>query len=156
KIPKPFRARILTPKRFNASMKIELRRSHISEARDDLLCVFLMQDEEPPFEIQQFMKEVKKERYEGKLLQSFSMPTRGAARFKHLIVIGLGKKEEFKTDYLRRAAGAAVRSAAALKERELAVHLPAKFVQQRMAQAIAEGATLAGYKFLRYKTKKEE
>src|SRR5512143_3171050 len=139
-------------------MKVELRKSHISEARSDLLCVFLMQDEEPPFDIQQYFKDVKKERYEGKLLQSFSAAGRGSAR--HLLVVGLGKKEEFKTDYLRRAAGAAVRSASALKEKEFAMHLPAKFVpreqQQKMAQAMAEGAILAGYRFLRYKTKKDE
>ena len=141
-------------------MKVELRKSHISEAKDEVVCVFLMQDEEPPFEIQQFMREVRKERYEGKLLQSFSTATRGAARFRHLLVVGLGKKEEFKTDYLRRAAGAAVRYATALKEKSFAMHLPAKFVpreqQQKMAQAMAEGAILAGYRFLRYKTKKDE
>jgi leucyl aminopeptidase len=141
-------------------MKAELKRSHISGLRAGLLCVFLMQDEEPPFEIRQFLEGVRKERYEGKLLQAFSTATRGGARFAHLLVIGLGKKDEFRMDYLRRAAGAAVRFASALKEKDLHIHLPARFVprerQQMMAQAIAEGAILAGYRFLRYKTKKDD
>ncbi len=141
-------------------MKAELKKSHISEVKGEILCVFLMQDEEPPLAIQQFLKDVKKERYEGKLLQTFSTATRGAAPFRHLLVVGLGKKDEFKTDFLRRAAGTAARYAAALKEKEFAMHLPAKFVpreqQQKMAQAMAEGAILAGHRFLKYKTKKDE
>ncbi len=141
-------------------MRVELRKSHISEARIGLLCVFLMQDEEPPFEIQEHFRGVKKERYEGKLLQSFSAAGGAGARFRHLLVVGLGKKDEFRTDFLRRAAGTAVRFAASLKENELSMHLPAKFVpreqQQKMAQAMAEGAILAGYRFLRYKTRKDD
>ncbi|MFN7991654.1 MAG: leucyl aminopeptidase [Candidatus Micrarchaeia archaeon] len=141
-------------------MEAELKKSHISDLKTDLLCVFLMQDEEPPFEIRGFLKDVKKERYEGKLLQAYSSPTRGSARFKHLIVIGLGKKDEFRLDHLRRAAGSAVRYAAAMKEKELCMHLPAKFVprseQQKMAQAMAEGAILSAYKFNEFKTKKDE
>ncbi|MEW6722622.1 MAG: leucyl aminopeptidase [Candidatus Micrarchaeota archaeon] len=141
-------------------MEIGQKKSHISEAKCELLCVFLMQDEEPPHEVKRFLEGVKKERYEGKLLQTYSTPTRGTAKFAHLIAVGLGKKDDFKMDFLRRAAGTAVRAAAALREKEVHIHLPAKFVprseQQRMAQAVAEGAMLAAYKFTRFKTKKDD
>ncbi len=141
-------------------MKVELEKSHISELKCEVLCVFLMQDEEPPAAVRPYLEGVRKERYEGKLLQSFSSATRGGAGFRQLLVVGLGRKEEFRTDFLRRAAGAAVRYASALKEKEVHMHLPAKFVpreqQQKMAQAMAEGALLAGHRFVRYKTKKEE
>ncbi len=141
-------------------MKVELKKSHVSDVKAEILCVFLMQDEEPPLAVRPFLEGVRKERYEGKLLQTLPTATRGAAGFRHLLVVGLGKKEEFRMDYLRRAAGTAVRHAGALKEKELCMHLPAKFVpreqQQSMAQAMAEGAMLAGYRFLKYKTKKDE
>lgn len=141
-------------------MKVELKKAHISELDDELLCVFLMQDEEPPHQIRKFLKDVKKERYEGKLLQTYSTTTRGEAKFRQLLVVGLGRKEEFRLDYLRRAAGVSVRYATALKEKEFCMHIPARFVprweQQKMAQAMAEGALLASHKFTRYKTKKDE
>jgi leucyl aminopeptidase len=141
-------------------MKVELKKAHISELKTELLCVFLMQGEEPPFEIRQFLPEAGKGKYEGKLLQTFSTATPGGAGFRNLLVVGLGKREEFGTDNLRRAAGASARYAAAMKEEEFVMHLPAKFVSPaerlRMVQAMTEGAILAGYKFTRFKTKKDE
>jgi len=140
-------------------MKVELKKGHIADVKDDLLCVFVMQDEEPPWDIRQFLKDVKKERFEGKLLQTFYADA-GKAGYKHLLVVGLGKKEEFKLDFLRRAAGLSVRYAASLKHKELSIYLPARFASKdeltRRAQAVTEGAMLAGYKFYKYKTKKED
>ncbi len=139
-------------------MKVELKKSHISELKCEVLCVFLSQDEEPPAAVRPYLEGVRKERYEGKLMQAFA--TRGGAGFRQLLVVGLGRKDEFRIDFLRRAAGAAVRYASALKEKEVHMHLPAKFVpreqQQKMAQAMAEGAMLAGHRFVRYKTKKDD
>ncbi len=141
-------------------MKVESRKSNLADIKDEVLCVFVMQDEQPPWDIKQFMEGVKKERFDGKLLQTFSTSTMGKAKFKHLIVVGLGKKEEFKLDFLRRAAGTAVRYAAALKEKRVAIYVASKFITKKelleRVQAITEGAMLAGYKFTEYKTKKDE
>ncbi|MFH0884230.1 MAG: leucyl aminopeptidase [Candidatus Micrarchaeota archaeon] len=141
-------------------MKVELKKVHLSEAKENLLCVFLMQDEEPPYDIKRFLHEIKKQRYEGKLLQTYSTDTRGEAKFRHLLIVGLGKKEEFKADYLRRAAGVAVRYAASRKEPAVAMHLPSNFIARHelleMVQAMAEGAILASYRFYEYKTKKDD
>jgi leucyl aminopeptidase len=141
-------------------MKVELKKIHLSEAKENLLCVFLMQDEEPPYDVKRFLHDVKKQRYEGKLLQTYSTDTRNEAKFKHLLVVGLGKKEEFKADYLRRAAGIAVRYAASRKENIVAMHLPSNFIARhelmQMVQAMAEGALLSGYRFYDYKTKKDD
>ncbi|MFH0737170.1 MAG: leucyl aminopeptidase [Candidatus Micrarchaeota archaeon] len=141
-------------------MEVELKKTHLSEAKEDLLCVFLLQDTEPPHELKRFMADAKAPRYEGKLLQTFSADSRGEARFKRLLIIGLGKKEEFKPDFLRRAAGLSVRYAASHKDKSFAMHLPSRFIsrgeQMKMAQAMAEGAILASHKFTRYKTKKDD
>jgi leucyl aminopeptidase len=139
-------------------MKVELKKSHISDYKGSLLCVFLMQDEEPPHAISGF--NVKKERYEGKLLQTYVAETQGKAGFRYLLVVGLGKKEDFRMDNLRRAAGTAVRFSASIKEKEFAMHVPAKFIpaeqMSAMAQAMTEGAMLAAYRFTEYKTKKDD
>jgi len=144
----------------NRFMKVELKKTHLSEAKENILCVFLLQDEEPPYDIKRFLRDAKKQRYEGKLLQTYYADTRGEAKFRHLLVVGLGKKEEFNTDNLRRAAGHAVRYASSLKEKSFAMHLPSRFVARdelmKMVQAMAEGAILASYRLTKYKTKMED
>lgn len=144
----------------NGFMKVELKKTHLSEAKENLLCVFLLQDEKPPYDIKRFLRDAKKQRYEGKLLQTYYADTRGEAKFRHLFVVGLGKKEEFKTDNLRRAAGRAVRYASSLKEATVAMHLPSRFVARpeliKMVKAMTEGAILASYRLTKYKTKKED
>ncbi|MFH1785310.1 MAG: leucyl aminopeptidase [Candidatus Micrarchaeota archaeon] len=141
-------------------MKVELKKGHLSDLKGGLLCVFVMQGEELPWDVRPFLDGVSKERFEGKLLQTYSTDTLKKAKFSKLLIVGLGKKEEFKTDYLRRAAGTAVRYATGSKEKELTIHIPSKFVGRpellKMIQATTEGAILAGYKFHQYKTKKED
>ena len=142
------------------SMKVEARRAHISDVKEELLCVFLMQDEEPPREVKPFLADAGKKRYEGKLLQAFHADTRGGAGFGHLLVVGLGKKADFRMDNLRRAAGLSARHAASLKLDSFAMHIPNRFVAREellaMAQAMTEGALLAAHKFHEYKTEKED
>jgi len=141
-------------------MKVELKKGHLSDYKGGLLCVFVMQEEEVPWDVKTFMNDVPKEKFEGKLLQTFVTDTVGKAKYAKLLVVGLGKKEEFRMDFLRRAAGTAVRYAAGTKEKELTIHLPSKFIGKsellRMVQAITEGALLSGYKFHHYKTKKDD
>lgn len=141
-------------------MKIELKKGHLADFKGGLLCVFIMQEDEPPWDVKPFLKDVPKQRFEGKLLQTYATDTLGQAKFAKLLVVGLGKKEEFKIDFLRRAAGTAVRYAGGIKEKELTVYVPSKFVGKtelnKMAQALVEGAMLAAYKFTEYKTKKED
>lgn len=141
-------------------MKVELKKGHLSDFKGGLLCVFLMQEDEPPWDVKPFLKDVSKEKFEGKLLQTYNTDTCGQAKFAKLLVVGLGKKEEFKIDFLRRAAGTAIRYASGIKENELTVYVPSKFVGKtelnKMVHALIEGAMLAGYKFTEYKTKKED
>ncbi|VVC04201.1 cytosol aminopeptidase [Candidatus Bilamarchaeum dharawalense] len=141
-------------------MKVELKKGHLSDFKGGLLCVFLMQNDDPPWDVKPFLKDVPEERFEGKLLQTYSTDTMGQAKFAKLLVVGLGKKEEYKIDFLRRVAGTAVRYAAGIKEKELTIYVPSKFVGKpelnKMAQAVVEGAILAQYKFTQYKTKKDD
>jgi leucyl aminopeptidase len=136
-------------------MKAEFHRSDFASLKGGISCFLHFQGEEPP-EISRFLKGVKKERYEGKLLQAFSCDTGGK---QHIVIIGLGKKEEMKLDNLRKAAGLAVRYAGGRKEKEVTMFfsgMPKGIDIRSTARALCEGALLAGYKFTEFKTKKDE
>jgi leucyl aminopeptidase len=81
----------------------------------------------------------------------------GAAA-RRILLIGLGPERDAGTETLRAAAGRAVSQARSRKARKLAIAIPA---QRRLktadqAQALTEGALLAGYRFDRYRSKRND
>ena len=81
-----------------------------------------------------------------------------ASPARRILLIGLGPERDAGTESLRAAAGRAVSEASSRKARKLAIALPA---QRRLktadqAQALAEGAVLAGYRFDRYRSRNED
>ncbi|MBU1682007.1 leucyl aminopeptidase [Candidatus Micrarchaeota archaeon] len=108
----------------------------------NLICILLAEGEPPPKEL--VLHDVKFEGNEG---QSFSL----SSGKKNILLVGLGKK--MRGDDFRIAAGTCVRYAEKIKEKEISIYYPK--ADEKSAEAIAEGAILAGYKFDKYKTKKE-
>ena len=113
-----------------------------------LVCGFVFEDEKVPKELAP--KGVQKNNFQGKQGQAFSLDAEG----KKVLLVGLGKKKDFRLDSLRGAAGTAVRYATRIKEKEFSVFAPNANDEQ--AQAITEGAILAGYSFRHYKKKEED
>ena len=72
--------------------------------------------------------------------------------FRRLIVAGLGKKDAFTTEKLRRAAGQAARQVRALDLKEISLTLPPGNRREN-ARAAVEGMALALYEYPRFKTK---
>jgi leucyl aminopeptidase len=87
--------------------------------------------------------------FEGKLGQTCPVPGRDHT----VIAVGVGEAEEVTADVLRRAAAALVK--AAWHDRHVTTTLldaaPRGLQKGRAAQAIAEGAVLASYRFVAYK-----
>ncbi|MBD3210030.1 leucyl aminopeptidase [Candidatus Micrarchaeota archaeon] len=139
-------------------MKAEFKKSSLGKTGCGLLCVFLMQGERPPPELADFETDMKSHRFEGKEEQYYHTCTLGKKRYAHLLVAGLGKKEDFRFDSLRKAAGACVQHASFLKQEEFLVHAPSLkgYEGNSVAQAITEGLLLAAYKFTPYKTDKKD
>jgi leucyl aminopeptidase len=78
------------------------------------------------------------------------------AKFKKLILVGLGKASELKLEGLRRASAALARAARREKCQHLGVSLPIVDSNPAgTAQAITEGIHLALYKDLRFKSEKK-
>jgi leucyl aminopeptidase len=74
---------------------------------------------------------------------------RGLAR---VVVVGLGKRDEFDPERARIAAAVASRRAAELSARAIAWAVPDDVEQESTARALTEGVLLAAYKFDRYKS----
>jgi leucyl aminopeptidase len=72
---------------------------------------------------------------------------------RRMIVAGLGPKDRFTTEKLRRAAGAAAQRARSLNLREISVTLPPGGDASENAQAAVEGIALSLYEYKRYKSR---
>ncbi|HEX5975529.1 MAG TPA: M17 family peptidase N-terminal domain-containing protein, partial [Rubrobacteraceae bacterium] len=79
----------------------------------------------------------------------------GQEQAPRLLLVGLGERESFDLERLRRASATAARRARALKLREAAFSLPQETKTHETARAAAEGAILGLYRFDRHKSAAE-
>ncbi|MCH8068585.1 MAG: leucyl aminopeptidase [Candidatus Marinimicrobia bacterium] len=79
---------------------------------------------------------------------------------KRVMLVGLGKREEFSLDNLRQAAGTAVKTAQYNKWKSFVTEIPGMDAlnesDEVVSQAFVEGLVLGSYKFLEYKTDKKD
>jgi leucyl aminopeptidase len=98
--------------------------------------------------------------FTGKLNELAVLYTQGAIPAKRIMMVGLGKEEEFDLDKVRDAAGTVARRVRQLGVRSYStiVHGGGKagLSVEMASQAIAEGTILALYKFLEHKTADDE
>jgi leucyl aminopeptidase len=94
--------------------------------------------------------------FEGKADQTLVVPLTGLGA-KSAVLVGLGDRDKVTLEGLRRAAAALVRrgSKAKVVATTLLDATPVGADPEAAAQAIAEGAALGTYRFLRYKGKSE-
>ncbi len=139
-------------------VSIEVKKVRNLNVGDGLLAVAVFQKERYPKEAAPFLKELKKEQFEGKLGQAYFTSTLGKRNFKRLFVFGLGPEKECELDYFRRAAGAAVRHAVAnrIPSLSIAAGESRRFRKDDIVQALAEGLALSSYQFTKLKSKKED
>jgi leucyl aminopeptidase len=94
--------------------------------------------------------------YKGKLNSVLDVPTFGTIPAKRVLVIGLGKREEFGAEQIRQVVATAVKRAKDLKAKTVVTLLHgagiAGLPTAECAQAVAIGALLGGYAFDKYKT----
>ncbi len=98
--------------------------------------------------------------FKGKLGSTYLMHTDGAMTAKRVLLVGLGKKEDFSLEAVRQAAAVSLNTAKALGIKKIssvlhgagAGELPAR----ECARAMVEGVRLADYAFTKYKKAKHE
>ena len=105
-------------------------------------------------------KIIKEEKFEGKIGSTLTIRTNGMIPAQKVIVVGLGEKEKFDLDAVRKASAAAIRTAQREKAKTVTTLLhggdSGKFDVEDLAQAITEVSKLATYEFNKYKSKENE
>lgn len=96
--------------------------------------------------------------FRGRAGETTVLYTEGAVAAPRVVLLGLGKEAKADADTLRRAAANAIRSTEARRGEEAAMLAPTtrRVRAPAAAQALAEGAVLAGYRFDAYKEKAKD
>ncbi len=96
----------------------------------------------------------------GKLGETFLFPTFGKIKAKKVMVVGLGKSENFGREEIRRASGSAAMAAKRAKAKRVGTILHGAGIgginPEVASQALTEGTILGLYEFNAYKMSKEE
>ncbi len=101
-------------------------------------------------------KALAQKKFSGKCGETFFIPTPFLKTAGALWLIGLGKKEKFSLEKVRRAAAKSLAQGKALQARSLRFDLDTfhdKFSVEETAGAAVEGARLSDYRFDKYKSK---
>lgn len=103
-------------------------------------------------------KVLKQEKFQGKLGDQILYHSSNALRASRVIVAGLGKKENFSEETIRRASASAAVAARNSASTRVSYTLPAgsKVREELACRAIAEGAILGSYRFTKFKTREDE
>lgn len=149
-------------------MHIELHRGDIAAAAADAVVVNLFQGVEKPGGATGAVDraiggligkliaagELKGELNETAVLHVADKP------FRKVVVVGLGKQDEFDAERARQAAGTAVKAAAKGNTQTIATIVHGAGIGgldvQTAAQSLAEGSLLGSYRYDKYKSKKED
>ncbi len=138
-------------------MKVKIEKPGYSD--NGVLAYFLLKEDKIPAEVLKITGRISDDEFDRKLGKTYATATLGRMKFGRLLLVGLGEKKDFEPDFVRRAAGTAVRYCKSIKCPDLSVVVPKalpKINQRSTAQFITEGAILSNYKFMELKTKKEE
>jgi leucyl aminopeptidase len=96
--------------------------------------------------------------FRGKRGETLVLYPRSEIGAKRILLVGLGEENRIDAEALREAAGIAVRATAERQGKALAIVAPAwrRVRLAAVAQAMAEGAVLSGYRFDRYRSRRED
>jgi len=96
--------------------------------------------------------------FRGKRGETLFLYPDGEIAARRILLLGLGEENRIGTETLREAAGIAVRETTKRRLKALAIVGPGlrRVRAAAMAQAMAEGAILSGYRFDRYRSRPEE
>ncbi len=144
-------------------MNLEINKSKPHDIETDVLAVFLHQDEDMPYRFKtldnnvnnQITNSMKDKEFKGELNETFVIPSLGNLPAEKILLIGIGKKEDYKTDNIRQASATFFNYAKNKGAEKITAYLPNLLGVDTFASLLAEGAYLASYSFDKYKTKKD-
>jgi leucyl aminopeptidase len=154
-------------------MKLSAEKTSLKKVQADVACVFIFQDRKLFEEKMNILKKMVKNQVEsllgskdfkGKEGETVVLYTENKTAARRLMLVGLGEPKKLTLEKIRRGAAMAAKKAQGLKLRSLAIEFSpsgndtqaSKEEPREVAQAIAEGAALALYRFDKYFTDKKE
>jgi len=150
-------------------MEIEVKRGAIQEEQTELILVNLFQGVTDPGGATGSVNKaldgqigdlIAAGDFKGKLNETAVLYTRGAMPAKRVLLVGLGKQDEFDLDKVRQVAGTAARKVRSLGLTRYATIVhgagAAGLEPVQAAQALAEGTHLSQYRFTQHQTEKDE
>ena len=103
---------------------------------------------------------IEKEKFKGKLNEIYVLPTYGKIPADKVLIVGLGKSEEFNLNKIREISAKVIKKAKAIKAGKICSILHGAGIAGLnafdCAQMIAEGAIIGDYEFKKYKSKKDD
>ena len=95
---------------------------------------------------------IQAECFEGKEGQKLVFPTHGKIAAAYAVLVGLGKRDAYKHEAFRMAAGTVAKEARRLRSAKIALALPEEVDAVEAVRAGAEGLFLGAYRFDKWKT----
>jgi leucyl aminopeptidase len=152
---------MLTHTYTSAAMRTRFRQGVPEETSADTLCVGLFEDEKPQPSLDealggQLSHLIESGEAKGSFKKTVVVHPTNSIQAHRVIVVGLGKRDEFDAERARIVAAAAFARARDAGARALCWAAPEGTDQVTIAAALTEGVLLAAYKFDRFKTGKED
>ena len=97
---------------------------------------------------------VEQDNFKGKFGETYLLPTYGNEVYRKVLVLGLGKKEEFSPNKMREAVAKAIKKAMQMEAKKVAFSLNG--IEFDYSEQFAMGAFIADYAFDKYKTEKRD
>ena len=97
-------------------------------------------------------EQIQRSKFTGAEGSSLSYSTAGTLPASHLLLIGFGKANDVTSDTWRRAGARARKEASVVGAQDIAFFFAPGKDQDDAAQAVVEGATLASYRFNKYRS----
>jgi len=145
-------------------MKINVRAGKIEKHKTDAAIILLFEDEKPGTAAERVDKAlggmisrlVNKGDFTPKRGEVHLLYPEGRVSAERLLLVGMGKRSEFTTNCLRQAAGRAACSLRSAGARDITFIIDGVVLDaEELGQALAEGSILGLYRFVKYKTSKE-
>jgi leucyl aminopeptidase len=96
------------------------------------------------------------EQFEGAEDTTLSLHSHGRVGATRVVLLGGGKRAELDVARIRQLAARAVQIGSAIHGQRVALRVPVGHDVEQTARALAEGALIASYRFLRYKSEKAD
>src|SRR2546423_634761 len=138
-------------------MRPSFRQGNPTDTSADTLCVGIFEGEPAPAGVDDALggalaRLIESGEAKGAFKKLATLHPSGDGGLARVVVVGLGKRDEFDPERARIAAAVASRRAAELSARAIAWAVPEGVEQEPAARALTEGVLLAAYKFDRYKS----